>query len=268
MSRVILHTDGGARGNPGPAAIGVVVEVEHEGARELVAEVGEKIGVATNNVAEYRALIRGLEEASRLGATEVQAFLDSQLVVEQMNGRFKVKHENVVPLHRRAQELRNGFKKVTFGYVPRAQNAGADALVNAALDGKLPATEEMGQAAAPSPERPATAAASEARELRQAAMDLVREAYYEAANAAGSDLGALNRSRPPGMRYTSETQAIRELLQMAGAVSTFAVRLGLVASEELLGFLREFHAEQPDLIDPADEAWIQQKLDLPDGGPR
>jgi ribonuclease HI len=277
MSHVILHTDGGARGNPGPAAIGVVVELENGGVRELVAEVAETIGVATNNVAEYRALIRGLEEARRLEAAEVDCFLDSQLVVEQMNGRFKVKHGNVVPLHRQATELRASFKRVSFGYVPRAQNAGADALVNAALDGRP--TGSGGVADSPSAgvadtaaDAPRAAAAApienDPRDLRQAAWDLVREGYYAAANMAGSDLGALNSTRPPGMRYASETQLIREFLQMAGAVSTFAVRLGLVSPTELTEFLQEFHADQPDLIDPADEAWIQQKFDLPDRGAR
>ena len=267
MTHLILHTDGGARGNPGPAAIGVVLEIEQDGARKLVAEVGETIGVATNNIAEYRALVRGLQEARRLGGTEVRCFLDSQLVVEQMNGRFKVKHANVVPLHRQATELSRQFQKVTFGYVPRAQNAGADALVNAALDGKLAAAGEVeGRASTPTPPPPPTVA--DTRDLRQQAMDLVREAYYDAANLAGTDLAPLNRTRPPGMRFASEDQAIREYLQMAGATSTFAVRLGLVSPEELLAFLREFHAEQPDLIDPADEAWIQQKFDLPERGAR
>jgi ribonuclease HI len=113
MSHLVIHTDGGARGNPGPAGIGVVIEAVSPGGREMVAEIGEKIGIATNNIAEYQALIRGLEEAGRLGGTQVDCLLDSQLVVEQMNGRFKVKHANVVPLHRRATELSRGFRKVT-----------------------------------------------------------------------------------------------------------------------------------------------------------
>jgi ribonuclease HI/quercetin dioxygenase-like cupin family protein len=136
LSRVVIHSDGGARGNPGPAAIGVVLEAERDGSREVIAEIGERIGVATNNVAEYRALIRGLEEARRLGATEVTCLLDSQLVVEQMNGRYKVRHGNIVELHRQATELARELARVTFAYVPRAQNAEADRLVNAALDGK------------------------------------------------------------------------------------------------------------------------------------
>ena len=88
---LILHTDGGSRGNPGPAAIGVVIEVEKDGQTELLGELGETIGVASNNVAEYRAIIRGLEEAERLGASSVTCLLDSLLVVEQLNGRYRVK---------------------------------------------------------------------------------------------------------------------------------------------------------------------------------
>jgi ribonuclease HI len=136
VSHLVLHTDGGSRGNPGPAAIGVVVEVEGDGEREVVREVAEKIGVATNNVAEYCAIIRGLEEAKALGAESVTCLLDSLLVVEQLNGRYKVRHPDMVPLHRRVRDLMRDFALVTFAHVPREQNREADRLVNAALDGK------------------------------------------------------------------------------------------------------------------------------------
>ncbi len=132
----MLHTDGGARGNPGPAAIGVVIDVEVAGQTELLGEIGETIGVASNNVAEYRAIIRGLEEAHRLKASSVSCLLDSQLVVEQLNGNYKVKSEDMKPLHARVQELRARFALVTFQHVRREQNKEADRLVNEALDGK------------------------------------------------------------------------------------------------------------------------------------
>lgn len=137
MSHFILHTDGGARGNPGPAAIGVVIEIEKDGRTELMGELGETIGVATNNVAEYSAIIRGLEEAERLGARTVTCLLDSLLVVEQLNGNYRVKSTDMKPLYARVQELRQHFALVTFQHIGRDQNAEADRLVNEALDGKL-----------------------------------------------------------------------------------------------------------------------------------
>ena len=136
MSHLVLHTDGGSRGNPGPAAIGVVIEVEKDGETELIGEIAEAIGVASNNVAEYRAIIRGLEEAERLGATSVTCLLDSLLVVEQLNGNYRVKHADMKPLHARVQELRQHFALVGFQHVRREQNQEADRLVNEALDGK------------------------------------------------------------------------------------------------------------------------------------
>ncbi len=134
---VVIEADGGSRGNPGPAAIGVLIEVEKDGESEVVAEIGERIGVASNNVAEYRAIIRGLEEAARFGAGSVSCLLDSQLVVEQLNGRYRVKHADMIPLHQRVRELMATFSLVTFQHVRREQNVEADRLVNAALDGKL-----------------------------------------------------------------------------------------------------------------------------------
>jgi probable phosphoglycerate mutase len=112
----------------------VVIEVEQEGRREVVAEISETIGVASNNVAEYRAIIRGLEEAKRLGAKSVTCLLDSQLVVEQLNGRYRVKSEDMKPLHARVRELAQGFTLVTFEHVRREENTEADRLVNLALD--------------------------------------------------------------------------------------------------------------------------------------
>jgi ribonuclease HI len=130
-SRVVLHVDGGARGNPGPAAIGVVVS-DPEG--NVVDEVAERIGVATNNVAEYRAVLRGLERARELGATEVEIIGDSELVARQLSGAYKVKHAAMKPLYEQAIAALRGFERWGVRTVPRAENARADALVNAALD--------------------------------------------------------------------------------------------------------------------------------------
>jgi len=129
--KVVLHVDGGARGNPGPAAIGVVV-ADAEG--RLLEEVAEAIGEATNNVAEYRALLRGLERARALGADEVEVVGDSELVAKQVTGAYKVKHAGLKPLHAEALQALAGFARWHVRTVPRAQNAAADALVNAALD--------------------------------------------------------------------------------------------------------------------------------------
>jgi ribonuclease HI len=129
--KLILHVDGGARGNPGPAAIGVVVSSP---GGEIVDELAEPIGVATNNVAEYRALLRGLECARALGATEIEIVNDSQLVARQLTGDYKVKHPAMKPLYDEAISALRGFDRWQVRSVPRAENARADALVNAALD--------------------------------------------------------------------------------------------------------------------------------------
>ncbi len=129
--KVVVHVDGGARGNPGPAAAGAVISTP-DGA--VLAEAAEPIGVATNNVAEYRALLLGLERARELGATEVQVVNDSELVAKQVNGIYKVKHPDMKPLHAAALQALRGFERWSIRSVPRAQNADADALVNQALD--------------------------------------------------------------------------------------------------------------------------------------
>ena len=129
--KLVLHVDGGARGNPGPAAIGVVVS-SPDG--QVLEETAERIGPATNNVAEYRAVLRGLEQARSLGATEVEIVGDSELVARQISGAYKVKHPSMKPLHQQAIGLLEGFEGWTIRTVPRADNARADELVNEALD--------------------------------------------------------------------------------------------------------------------------------------
>ena len=126
-----MHVDGGARGNPGPAAIGVVVA---DAGGAVLEQLGEPIGETTNNVAEYRALLLGLERARALGATEVEVVNDSELIAKQINGQYKVKHAGLKPLHAEALRALAGFERWQVRTVPRAQNAAADALVNAALD--------------------------------------------------------------------------------------------------------------------------------------
>lgn len=130
--RVVVHVDGGARGNPGPAAAGAVVS-SADG--DVLAEAAERIGVATNNVAEYRGLLLGLRRARELGASEVEVVNDSELIAKQVNGAYKVKHRDMKPLHAQALQALGGFERWSIRSVPRAQNAAADALVNQALDG-------------------------------------------------------------------------------------------------------------------------------------
>ena len=130
--RVVVHVDGGARGNPGPAAAAAVVSTPDG---DVLDEAHELLGVASNNVAEYRGLLLGLDRARALGADEVDVVNDSELVAKQVNGQYKVKHPDMRPLHARATEALAGFRAWTVRSVPRAQNAAADALVNQALDG-------------------------------------------------------------------------------------------------------------------------------------
>jgi ribonuclease HI len=133
--KLVVHVDGGSRGNPGPAAAGAVLRTP-EG--ELVAEASRTLGRATNNVAEYQALLLGLERARELGATEVEVINDSELIAKQVTGVYKVKHADMKPLHAEARRALAGFARWSVRSVPRAQNADADALVNAVLDAARP----------------------------------------------------------------------------------------------------------------------------------
>jgi ribonuclease HI len=132
--KVVVHVDGGARGNPGPAAAAAVVS-DDDG--RVLDEAAELLGETTNNVAEYRGLLLGLERALALGATEVEVVNDSELVAKQVQGAYKVKHAGLKPLHRQALDALGPFERWSIRSVPRAQNERADALVNAALDGTL-----------------------------------------------------------------------------------------------------------------------------------
>ena len=131
---IVAYIDGGARGNPGPAGYGVRVE-QHDGT--LVEEFSGFIGVATNNVAEYRGLLAALEWARQHGHKQLHVRSDSLLLVQQMRGRFKVKHPGLQPLHAKARLLAHELGRVTFEHVGRALNANADRLANGAMDDAL-----------------------------------------------------------------------------------------------------------------------------------
>ena len=150
--KVVVEADGGSRGNPGPAGYGSVVWTAD---RSLVlAEAKQAIGRATNNVAEYRGLIAGLEEAAKLQATEVAVAMDSKLVVEQMTGRWKVKHPDLANLNAQARALASRFDRVSYRWIPRAENSHADRLANEAMDAAAETTDAPAAATAtanPSP---------------------------------------------------------------------------------------------------------------------
>ncbi len=129
---LVIEADGGSRGNPGTAAGGAVVIDPSTG--EILAEIGRYVGIATNNVAEYHGLLRGIEVATRIAPTaRLHVRMDSKLVVEQMSGRWKIKHPDMQLLARRAHEALAG-RTATFEWVPRAQNARADAVANESMD--------------------------------------------------------------------------------------------------------------------------------------
>ncbi len=128
----VVYSDGASRGNPGPAAYGAVV-FDNEGKERH--RTGRRIGIATNNVAEYRGIIAGLEAALGLGASRVEVRMDSELVVRQAIGRYRVRNPGLMPLHQRLIQLRGRFDEVVFRHVPREMNKVADSLANRALDG-------------------------------------------------------------------------------------------------------------------------------------
>jgi ribonuclease HI len=134
VAEVTVYADGGARGNPGPAAIGAVVKDSSVVPPQTLATVSEAIGETTNNVAEYRALIAGLEAARRYRPRLLKVRADSLLVVKQLRGEWKVKHAGLRPLHERARALLREFGTVDIAHVRRELNTEADALVNEALD--------------------------------------------------------------------------------------------------------------------------------------
>lgn len=144
--KVVIEADGGSRGNPGPAGYGAVVWTEDRAT--VLAEAKQAIGRATNNVAEYRGLIAGLDDALNLGATEAAVYLDSKLLVEQMSGRWKVKHPDLIELHAEARNRARRFERISYSWIPRERNTHADRLANEAMDA---AAEANGATEKPEP---------------------------------------------------------------------------------------------------------------------
>lgn len=204
--KVIVEADGGSRGNPGPAGYGAVVwTADHN---TVLAERKQAIGRATNNVAEYSGLIAGLEEAANVGASEVEVNMDSKLVVEQMSGRWKVKHPDMAPLHQEATALSTRFDRVTYTWVPRDKNSHADRLANEAMDAaaeleKLAAEAETEQRPNPAGWTGARGAPTRFLLLRHGQTELsVERRYSGRGNPALTDLG--RRQAEAAARFVAE----------------------------------------------------------------
>ncbi|NLK01429.1 MAG: ribonuclease HI family protein [Clostridia bacterium] len=131
MGKLIIHCDGASRGNPGEAGIGYIIRNE---SGEVLEEASYYLGKATNNVAEYSALVRALQDCLKLGCREVEAYLDSELVVKQINGEYRVKNEGLKPLYKQAMGLLETLDKFKVKHIPRAKNKDADALANKGID--------------------------------------------------------------------------------------------------------------------------------------
>jgi len=134
VKSLVLYIDGAARGNPGPAGIGAVIFDEND---NVMAEIHEYIGETTNNVAEYQALIRGLKEAGGYAPVAIAIYSDSQLLVRQITGVYRVRHPNLLPLHQEALALLRGFANFQINHIPREKNKRADKLANKGIDEKL-----------------------------------------------------------------------------------------------------------------------------------
>ncbi|MGD0779179.1 MAG: ribonuclease HI family protein [Dehalococcoidales bacterium] len=131
INKVTIYTDGAARGNPGPAAIGIAIQDQ---AGSTIATISRRLGITTNNQAEYQAIIAALEKATSLGAKNVILKSDSELVVKQINGLYKIKKTALRPLYQQVVQLIGSLESFAISYIPREQNAAADALANRALD--------------------------------------------------------------------------------------------------------------------------------------
>lgn len=215
--KVVVEADGGSRGNPGPAGYGAVVWSADR--TSLLAEVKEAIGVATNNVAEYRGLVAGLTEAARLGAAEVAVFMDSKLVVEQMAGRWKVKHPDLITLHRQARELAARFDHVRYSWIPREKNSHADRLANEAMDAAAgigePEPQQVETAPAPAPTAPgwtgATGTATRLLLLRHGQTELsVNRRYSGRGNPPLTETG--RRQADAAARYLAQAGGIAAVI--------------------------------------------------------
>ena len=192
--KVQIKADGGSRGNPGIAGSGTVL---YDASGMVLTSIADYVGTATNNVAEYRALLNGLEAARDLGATEVEVLMDSKLVVEQMSGRWKIKHPDMKELALKAQAIARDFDAISYTWIPRAENSEADALANQAMD--------AGAAGAGLPEAlpvPVAAAAGAAARLPTSGTILSSQAAASAWYSKSQSCRSSRRS-PPSLANSS-----------------------------------------------------------------
>jgi probable phosphoglycerate mutase len=222
---VTVEADGGSRGNPGPAGYGAVVKDAETG--EVLAERQDGLGIATNNVAEYTGLIEGLRAAAGLGASTVDVRMDSKLVVEQMSGRWKIKHPALQPLALQARDLANRFQRIRYEWIPRAQNSHADRLANQAMDA---------QAAGKAANDPASGKAEPARTVKQ---DRVSPARWTGATGVPTKMLLLRHGQTAmsiDRRYSGRGDVpLTEhgAQQAAAAAKRFAAMEGLVVDGEV-----------------------------------
>lgn len=281
--KVIIEADGGSRGNPGPAGYGAVVFSADRAT--VLAESKQAIGRATNNVAEYRGLIAGMDDAANAGATEAVVFMDSKLVVEQMAGRWKVKHPDLIGLNAQARKSASRFDRVSYEWIPRERNKHADRLANEAMDAAASASETVAAPKRAVAGQPATGPGwSGARGtptrlllLRHGQTALSAERRYSGrGNPALTDLG--RRQAEAAARYLAERGGIAAVisspLQRAYDTATAAggalgvdvtVDDGLIETDfgawEGLTFA-EAAERDPDLH----ERWLRDTRTTPPGG--
>jgi probable phosphoglycerate mutase len=228
-THVIVEADGGSRGNPGPAGYGTVVKDAATG--EVLAERQGGLGIATNNVAEYTGLIEGLRAAADLGASIAQVRMDSKLVVEQMSGRWKIKHPALQPLALKARDLANRFQRIRFEWIPRAQNSYADRLANQAMDA---------QAAGKAANDPSAGKAEPARTVKE---DHVSPAHWTGATGRPTKLLLLRHGQTAmsaERRYSGRgdvplTEHGEQ--QAAAAAKRFAAMDGMVVDGEITAII-------------------------------
>ena len=231
--KVLVEADGGSRGNPGPAGFAAVVFTADHGV--VLAERKEAIGHATNNVAEYRGLIAGLQAAAAEGADEVAVSMDSKLVVEQMSGRWRVRHPDLIPLQREAAALAAQFAHITYSWIPRERNAHADRLANEAMDAAAEGDDVPAEKASEKPAAPgwtgAVGAPTRLLLLRHGQTELsIRRRYSGRGNPPLTEEG--RRQAEAAARFLGERRGIAAVvsspLQRAYATAATAAKaLGL-----------------------------------------
>jgi ribonuclease HI len=181
-----IYTDGAARANPGPAAFAYVIQRPGDSTIEQNGCLGD----TTNNIAEYTALVRALDHAQRLGGRRLVVNSDSELMIKQMNGEYKVKHPGLLPLFQEAKGLARHFDNVVFRHVRREENKRADQLCNDALDGVAPGAERTGAGKASRPKKPSQA-------TRAAKAEAVRDQAVECLRSAAAAWARGNPNQPP-----------------------------------------------------------------------